>query len=331
LSYEIDLFGRLSKIQEAARLDAEASENLLHGAQLLAQAETAQTYFEIRELVAERAVLQQAADNAVETFGIVEGRFQRGLTPELDVVRARGEQASILSELSELDQRAATTQHALAFLIGEAPRDFQFAPDAINAPPAIPADIPSAVLARRADIAAAERAVRATALRLKVTQTSWLPNIGLTTSGGAASSALGDLLKMSAQSFAIGLLFSLPVFDGGRRKARIRGAEADLELVSAEYRTHVLTAFRDVDDQLSTVRQTEQQATLASQNADASVRAQAILQSRVANGLASKLDLLDAKRNALKTRRVEVRARYARFVAAVGLIRSLGGGWATQI
>jgi outer membrane protein, multidrug efflux system len=327
LSYEIDLFGRLSKIQQAARLDAEASEDLFHEAQLLNQAETVQTYFEIRELAAERAVLQDARDSASMTLNIVEGRSRRGLASDLDVERARGEQAAILSEISKLDQRTAASHHTLSYLIGEAPTIHQFPPFEIAAPPSIPADIPSVVLDRRADVVAATHALSAAALRLKITKTSWLPNFGLTASGGAASSALGDILRASAQNFGIGLLFSLPIFDGGRRKSRIEGAKADLELATAEYQTHILAAFRDVSDQLSTVRSIDEQTSLASSNAQASARAEAVLQSRVANGLASRLDLLDAQRTALKARRADVQMRFARYIATVGLIRSLGGGW----
>ena len=329
LSYEVDLFGRLSKTQRAARLDTEASQELLRGAKLLAQADTVQTYFELRELAAERGVLQDAANGAAKMLGIMEGRFGRGIVAELDVVRARGEQISILSELSSLDQRAAAASHALAFLIGEAPSDFQLQALEIGAPPVIPADVPSVVLARRADVVAAERGVTAAALRLKIARTAWFPSLNLTASGGVASSALGELLKSSAQNFGVGLLLSLPIFDGGRRKASIQGAHADLELATVEYRSHILNAFRDVDDQLSAVRLIGEQAALASANAESSARATTILEARFANGLVSRLEVLDAQRTELKARRANIQARYARYVVTISLIRALGGGWIT--
>ena len=330
LSYEVDLLGRLSKSTHAARLDVQSHEALLRSAVLMAQSETVQTYFEIRALDAELAVLAEIRETGLRTNAIVEGRFARGLASELDVQRARGEQGSIDSDLAGLEQRRAQAVHSLAFVMGESPARLDFPQAQPGAPPAIPADIPSTMLARRPDVAAAERALRATQLRLKIAQTSWLPRILMTANGGVASSALGDLLKSSAQSIGVGLLLSLPVFDGGRRKAGIAGATADLELATVDYRAQILSAFRDVEDQLAAVRQSALVETSAKAGSAASERALAIVQSRQVNGLASDLELLDARRTALRCRRAEVHTHYARFIAAATLVRALGGGWSTQ-
>jgi multidrug efflux system outer membrane protein len=326
VNYEIDLLGRLSKAKRAARLDAAASADLLRHARLLVEADTVQTYFEICALDEERSILAKAAGDQGAALKILEERERNGLATRLAVNRARAEVATLRSDLDDVDRRRAELVGGLALLMGEAPSDFAI-PGKLGTPPIIPSDIPSAVIARRPDISAGLRSVEAARTRVGAAKVSWLPSLSLTGAQGFASPSLGSLLSSATQNFGLGFLFSIPGLDGGRHKARVRSARADLSIASAEYSTQLLTALREVDNQLSAVRILGDRAeTLRSIAADDEVLA-TMLQARHANGLISQLDYVDGLRVILEHRRTAVQVNVARYVATVGLIRALGGGW----
>jgi outer membrane protein, multidrug efflux system len=327
LSYEVDVLGRLSKTKRAARLDADAADKLVQSARLMVEADTAQAYYEIRTIDEERALLTSAIASEQKALAIVEARIRNGFAAELEQSRARGQLATLLSERLALDRRRAEVEHSLAFLMGEAPSALTVEGTTLSAPPPIPADIPSAVLARRPDVAAADKKLGAATLRVGVAKTSWLPQLSLTTSRGYASSSLGTFLQSATQNFGLGFLLSLPFLDGGRRAAAIKSANADVELAAAEYRTQILTALRDVEDQLSAVRLLGDQAGALDEAGVANARARAITQARFDNGLISQLELIEASRTQLEGARDAVTNKFARYVATIGLVRALGGGW----
>lgn len=327
LSYEVDVLGRLSKTKKAARLDADAADKLVQSARLMVEADTAQAYYEIRTIDEERALLDSAIASEQKALAIVEARIRNGFAAELEQMRARGQLATLTSERLALDRRRGEVEHSLAFLMGEAPSALNISGPTLNAPPPIPADIPSAVLARRPDVAAADKKLGAATLRVGVAKTSWLPQLSLTTSRGYASSSLGTLLQSATQNFGLGFLLSLPFLDGGRRAAAIKSANADVELAAAEYRTQILTALRDVEDQLSAVRLLGDQAGALDEAGVANARARAITQARFGNGLISQLELIEASRTQLEGARDAIQNKFARYVATIGLVRALGGGW----
>ena len=326
LSYEVDILGRLSKAKKAARLDAVASAELLRHARLLVEADTVQTYFEICALDEERSILAKAADDQGATLKILEERERNGLATRLAVNRARAEFATIRSDIDDLERRRAELAGGLALLMGEAPSDVAV-PGKLGTPPIVPADIPSAVIARRPDISAGLRSVEAARARVGAAKVSWLPGFNLTGRQGFASPSLGSLLGSAAQNFGLGFLFSVPGLDGGRHKARVRSARADLTLASAEYSTQLLTALRDVDNQLSAVRILGDRAQTLRSIADDDDILATMLQARFANGLISQLEYVDGLKVILEHRRTAVQVNIARYVATIGLIRALGGGW----
>jgi len=183
------------------------------------------------------------------------------------------------------------------------------------------------VLARRPDVAAAQLAMQAAEARAGVARLAWFPDVALTANGGYASTDLGDLFKWSARSWGIGALLSLPVFDGGRRDAGVQTANAQWDIAAASYREQVLGAFRDVEDQLASLRLLADQAGAQKVAVDAATRATVLSDARYRNGLVSQLELLDARRSELANRRVAVQVRAAQYQATVGLIKALGGGW----
>jgi multidrug efflux system outer membrane protein len=332
LSYELDLFGRLSRASDAARLDADARDGLLQSTRLLVEAETAQTYLSLRAIDAERALVRETVEAYRDTLRLTQRRYQAGDIAELDVVRVETEMAATDSDALTLDRQRAELEHALAVLVGDAASDFDLKTAAWSAAlPAIPAGIPATVLTRRPDISAAQKSVLAAQARVGVAQAAWFPSVSLTGGGGYASSDIGDLFKWSARSWGIGALLSLPVFDGGRREAGVHGASAQLDGALASYRTQVLTAFKEVEDQLSALRILEAQSEVQGKAVASASRATALSDSRYRNGYISQLDLLDARRSELRNRRQALQVRSAQYQATVGLIRALGGGWDTAL
>lgn len=328
VSYELDLFGKLSGASNAAALDAQSREALLQSAKLLVQAEVAQSYLALRAIDDERTLVRETVEAYRGTLDLTERRERAGDLAELDVARVQTELASTESDALALDRQRAVAEHALAVLLGEVASDFSLPPAAwTSALPSIPAGLPSTVLERRPDVAAAQRTVMAAQARVGVAQNAWFPNIALTGGGGYASSDLGDLFKWSARSWGIGALLSLPILDGGRREAGVQSASAQLDGALASYRTEVLTAFREVEDQLASLRLLDAQSTVQGRAVTSAQRATTLSDSRYRNGLVSQLDLLDARRSELRNRRQALQVRSAQYQATVGLIRALGGGW----
>ena len=327
-SWEPDLFGKLAKTRNAAQLDEQSREALLQSTLLLVQSETAQAYFDLREIDAERALVRQTMAAYEDTLRLTERRYAAGDVAELDLARVRSEVASTHSQALALDRERALREHALAVLLGELPSGFSLAEaDWSGALPMIPAGVPSSVLARRPDVAAAQLSMQAAEARAGVSRLAWFPDIALTANGGFASTDIGDLFKWSTRAWGIGALMSLPVFDGGRRAAGVQAANAQWDIAAAAYREQVLGAFRDVEDQLSSLRLLSEQAGAQEVAVDAATRATALSDTRYRNGLVSQLELLDARRTELANRRVAVLVRGAQYDATINLIRALGGGW----
>lgn len=328
LSWEPDLFGRLAKAGDAARLDAQAREALLQSTRLLVQTEVAQTYLALRAADAERALVRQTVAAYEGSLQLTERRYKAGDVAELDVARVRTELASTEAEAIALDRRRAELEHALAVLVGEPASAFSLpVADWTTLLPGIPAGLPSTVLARRPDVSAAQSGILAAQARLGVAQAAWFPDISLTAQGGYASPEIGDLFKWSARAWSVGALLSLPLFDGGRRQSGVDSAAAQLDEALAGYRGQVLGAFRDVEDQLSALRLLRDQSQAQGRAVEAATRATVLSDSRYRNGFVSQLELLDARRSELYNRRQALQVKAAQYYATVGLIRALGGGW----
>ena len=328
LSYELDLFGKLSRASEAARLDAQAREGLLQSTRLLVQADVAQSYLALRATDAERSLVRGTLDAYRATLELTERRYAAGDVAELDVARARTEVAATESELLALERRRAELEHSLAVLVGEPASAFAVeADDWRTALPVIPAGIPATVLARRPDVSAAQSSMLASRERVGAARAAWFPDIALTTTGGYASTELGDLFKWSARAWGVGALLSLPVLDGGRREAGVLDANARLDESIARYREQVMVAFRDVEDQLAALRLLAAQSTAQARAVDAAARATDLSSARYLGGYVSQLELLDARRSELHNRRQALQVRSAQYQATVKLVRALGGGW----
>jgi multidrug efflux system outer membrane protein len=328
VSYELDLFGRLSQASSAAQLDARAQAALLQSTRLMVQADVAQAYLQLRAVQAERALVAESLAAYQDTLRLTQQRYQAGDVAELDVARVQTEVAATESDALALAREEQALAHAIAVLVGEVATGFSVpAATGDAALPVIPPGVPGTVLARRPDVAAAQAAVLAAQARVGVAQAAWFPAITLTGGGGYASSDLSDLFKWSARAWSAAALLSLPIFDGGRREAGVQGAQARLDAALAAQRGQVLAALREVEDQLGALRLLAGQAEAQGRAVASARRATQLSDARYRNGFVSQLELLDARRSELRNRRQALQVRTAQYLATVGLIRALGGGW----
>lgn len=329
-SYEVDLFGRVANNVSAAQADAAASEATYRSVLLALQADVAQTYFRLRATDAELAFLNETVHLREENVRINQRRYDLGDLGELDLARSKTELSTTRSDAIALERQRAQLEHALAVLLGKPAAAFGMQDNPLLASstlPAIPPGLPSALLERRPDIAAAQRAMIAANARIGVAKSAMFPALRLTAAGGGESEDLGDLFKWSSRTWVVGALMSLPLIDGGRNRAAVARSEAALEESVAGYRQSVLSAFAEVEDNLVGLRTLAGQAQ-AIDDAVASARRSAELAHKLYDaGRSSYLDVLDAQRNLATVERTAVQLRGSRATATVALIRSLGGGW----
>jgi len=330
-SYEVDLFGRVSSNVGAARSDAASVEATYQSVLLAVQADVAQTYFRLRATDAELETLNRTVQTREENVKVNQRRFDLGDIGEFDLSRAKTELATARAEAIGLQRQRATTEHALAVLLGKPAASYT----AGNSPlldsallPAVPAGMPSTLLERRPDIAAAQRSMEAANARIGVARSAMFPALSLNAAAaGASGSTVADVFKWSSRSWLLGAMMSMPLIDGGRNSANIRRAEAALEESVGSYRQSVLQAFAEVEDNLAGLRILQAQAVQLDEALVSARRSADLAQKLYAAGRSSYLDLLDAQRNLAAVERSAVQLRGNRAITTVALIRALGGGW----
>lgn len=334
LSYEVDLFNSVRDNYKAYLDDADAQESAYKSALLSLQADVATNYFTLRELDAERKLLQGTVKIREEAQRIMQHKFDVGEVGQQDLTRTMSELASAKAELLALDRQRATSEHAMAVLIGLLPENYHFAElPLVSTPPAIPPGLPSDLLLRRPDIAQAQSSMAAANYRIGVARAAFFPSISLTTTGGYQSTGLSNLLQWSNRTWALGQTagsaITMPIFDSGRNLSRLDLAHAQYDEAVAAYRQQVLVAFRDVEDNLSAQRLLADQSEQQNQAASASQQTEDVIRKRYNQGDIDFFQVVDAQRDALASARAAVQLRGQRFIATVNLVRALGGGWDT--
>ena len=330
-SYELDLFGRVRRAVESADAQALAASHDRDGVLLLLSSQIATTYWQLRGLDAEMAILHGALATRKETEELVNARFNAGLSNELDTSRARIERANAEADLEEVQRQRNTLEHALAVLVGASPSTMQLEPATateLPAPPMIPSGVPANLLAHRPDLAASVATLRATNANVGVAEGAFYPSISLTGNFGYASESLGDIAKGGSRVFSLGpLALSLPIFDGGRNQSNLTVAKARYEEAVANHEGKLLTALREVEDALSDVQQRTQQGRVQATSREAATRAYDVARARYERGISTYLDVTDAQRSALAADRAAVQINTQRMLATVSFARALGGGW----
>lgn len=329
VAWEIDLFGRVRQLAASARADAEATAATFEAVRLALAADVASSYFTLRAFDRELALVNDGVALRRRARELAQSRFANGTAPELDVVRAEAELAGTEAEAAALANRRAALQNALAVLLGEPAPAFALAmvADELGVPPAIPAGLPSALLERRPDIAAAERALAAAQARIGVARAAFFPAISLTGSAGYASAEVDTLFNADSRLWSIGPSLYLPIFQGGRNRANLARSRAAHEEAVAAFRQRVLVALREVQDALTATRLLADQAAAQDRATVAARRAVTLAQTRYDAGLVNYLEVIDAQRTALATERAAAQLAALRLNTNVALLKALGGGW----
>lgn len=334
ISYDIDLFGQNRGRLRAAERDANAEQDSYLAARLTLQAEIAQTYYQVASLRAEDAIVQQTIAARAQSLKLTTQKYDLGAVDSLVLSTAQTDLATATADGAAVAQSLDVAEHALATLIGKLPSDLKLETTKLDrAPPSVPAGLPSALLERRPDIKQAEELIAAANERIGIARGGYFPNISLSATGGSVSSTLADLFKWSSRTWAIGPLagtiLTQPIFSGGRVAAARAETDANFQGAVATYRGAVLTAFREVEDQLSALRNVAQQVKATREAVTAATRANSVAKARADAGYASQLDLLDANRQLLAVKRSQVQAQGQHYIATIQLVKALGGSWQT--
>jgi len=334
LSYEVDLWGRVRRGFESARADAQVSLAEFYNVLLTLQSDVAQNYFALRSLDAEIATVNSTVDLRQEQVKLTQSRFSGGIGSELEVAQAETELATTEAEAASLAQQRDQLENALAILIGKNPADFTLAASTnINwdpIPPEIPAGLPSDLLERRPDVAAAERQLASANAKIGIAKASFFPVVTLTGSGGYLSGDIDTLFNWESRTWSIGPSVSLPIFAGGRNKAEYRRSKSAYAEAVANYRQQVLVAFGDVENSLSNIRHLVDQAEAQQRAVTHAQRAAELAENRYRSGIVAYIEVVDAGRDTLSAQRANAQLAGRRLIASVQLIKALGGGWDSQ-
>ena len=327
-SYEVNAWGRVSRNVEAYREQAQASAADLAVVNLTLHADVAVDYFAARTLDAEEKLLRNTVAQYEQALQLNQDRYEGGLASEVDVEQARTILETTRAQLVDVGVARSQFEHAVAVLVGKAPADFTLpALPLTTPPPAIPVGVPSELLERRPDIAAAERRVASANAEVGLTKTAYYPLVNIFGSGGLESGAITTLLQGPSALWSVGPSALFTVFDGGRRHAANDQAKAAYDSTVASYRETVLGAFKDVEDNLAAVRVLQEEAGVQAKAVGAAQRSLALSNTRYEGGVTNYLEVITAENAALSDEVTSVNILGRRMASAVLLIEALGGGW----
>ena len=330
-SWELDVWGRVRRSVEAGEASWQASAAELEAARLSAYAALAQNYFALRVADATRQVLQDTVAAYERTLELTRNRYAAGVVARVDVVQAEVQWKSAQAQLIDVGVERAQLEHAIALLVGEAPAAFSIerAPFAASMP-TIPVGLPSELLERRPDIAAAERNAAAANARIGVAQAAFFPTITLSGAAGFRSTDSANLFTTPSRFWSLGGALAQAVFDGGLREAQKEQAIAAYDAQVATYRQTVLTGFQEVEDNLAALRILEEEARLQDEVVQAARHALELTTNQYKAGIVSYLNVISAQSTLLSNERTASSLLGRRLTASVALVKASGGGWSAE-
>lgn len=330
--YTLDIWGQVRNMVVAGQANAEASAADLETVRLSLHAELADNYISLRGVDAQIKIVSLAIDTYAQALELTQRRHNGGVSSGVDVARAQTQLSSVRSEVADLQAQRAIYEHAIASLTGQPAMSFSI-PAATSefAIPEIPVSVPSDLLLRRPDIAAAERRTAAANANIGVARAAYYPSLSLSAAFGVQNTGQANLFSLPNTFWSIGPAALMNLFDSGKHDAQLAQAKALLELASSKYRSVVLTAFQQVEDNLSRLKYAEQSAKEQDQALQAAQLTQALAMNRYREGAVNYLEVVIAQNTTLTAvqRAQTIHTRQLR--SGVDLIRALGGGWSTTI
>lgn len=327
-AWEIDVWGRVRRTVEANQASAEASAADLAAVRLSAQAELAQNYFQLRTSDAQKQLFEDSVADFAKSLQLTKNRYESGVAAKVDVVQAETQLKNTQAQAVDVGVQRAQLEHAIALLIGKPASSFSLAPAPLAAvAPAVPVGVPSQLLERRPDVAAAERRVVAANAQIGVAKAAYFPSLTLSGSAGYQSSSLADLITAPSRFWSIGPALAQTLFDGGLRRAQSDQAVAAYDADVASYRQTVLTGFKEVEDNLAALRILEQEAQIQDEALQSAKQSVVLTTNQYKAGIVSYLNVIEVQTTALATQRSAVDILNRRLAASVLLIKALGGGW----
>jgi NodT family efflux transporter outer membrane factor (OMF) lipoprotein len=328
ISWEPDFWGGIRRQVESSAANAQASAADLATTRLSLQGMLAITFFQLRGIDLQAQILRSTLDAYTQALSLTQARQKGGLASDSDVEEARAQLEQTRAQIIDLGVQRAQYEHAIAVLIGQAATGFHIAERPLAGdPPSIPTGVPSELLQRRPDIASSERRVAATNALIGVAKSAYYPSITLGSGGGLNSDRVSQVFNSRSTTWYAGPSISETIFDAGRRKAQVDYAIAQREQATAIYRQQVLSAFRDVEDQLAALRILQDEAVVTARAVDASKRSTALSTLRYKRGLAQYLEVLTNQTIELNNERAAAALVSRRIVASTQLQIALGGGW----
>jgi NodT family efflux transporter outer membrane factor (OMF) lipoprotein len=327
-SYEADVWGRVRRTVEASRSEAQASAADLESVNLSLHSELAVDYFQLRGLDAQENLLNSTVSAYEDALKLAQERYSGGLASGLDVSQAQTQLETTRSQAIDIGVQRAQIEHAIAVLVGEPASTFSLAALPLNSiPPTTPPGLPSDLLERRPDIAAAERRMEEANAQIGIAKAAYYPLISLSATGGFESIQPGTWFSGPSGLWALGASAVMTLFDGGRRHAVSDQAKAAYDQSVAAYREIILTSFQDVEDNLAALRILENESKTQTDAVTAAERTLTLSNSLYKGGLTTYLQVITAQSAALANERTVVDISTRRMVSSVLLIKAIGGGW----
>ena len=328
VSWEADIWGKLRRGLEADRASAQASLADLAAMRLSLQSELVQNYLQLRVIDEQKRLLEATVQAYQRSLDLTQNQYRAGISGKDAVFLAQTQLKSTQADLIDLAWQRAQLENAIAVLIGMAPAEFSLADSTdIPALPAIPLAVPSQLLERRPDIAAAERSVIAANAEIGVAKTAYFPDLTLSLAGGYSSSSFSNWVSLPNRFWSVGPQLAMTLFDGGQRAAEVDRSEAAYDQTVAQYRQTVLDGFREVEDYMSQLKVFDEEASVRNEALQAARESLRLTSNQYKAGLIGYLDVVNVQATALSNERSVLTLMQSRLVASVQLIAALGGGW----
>ena len=327
-SWEPDLWGRVRRQVEAARANAEASQGDLEAARLSLDAELATDDFQLRATDAQMVLLEDTVKAFQTNYQLTQNRYAAGVAGRVDVVQAESQLRSTQAQSIDLRSTRAQLEHAIAILTGKPPAELTIAPvDLHFHTPTVPPGVPSTLLQRRPDVAAAERRVAAANAQIGVAEAAYFPSLSLTGSIGKAQPSFAHLFSLSNRTWSLGLSLAETLLDFGARHAQVEQARAAYDETVANYRQTVLTSMQEVEDNLAAMHWLAEESQVQAEAARAARESVVLTVNQYKAGTVSYLNVVQVQATQLNEERATVTLLARRLAATVALIRAIGGSW----